>query len=166
MTTKQGPREQISIFKTNMPDSISRLAIHHDKEVRIFRGEHGELDEGLAGLLASLRAGHTDPDSVEHVYTQWVEEQGWQIVAVVRETAGEAGRYRTLIRIDEMSRRGEVFYVTIPGWSPETRVILFGDDVPEMVKLAFLNGQKRFHASVNLAAEEQDQLGIREWEID
>lgn len=55
------------------------------REVRVFQGQHGELEQALEGTLASLRSWHTHPDRVEALYAVWVEEEGWQVCVVLKD---------------------------------------------------------------------------------
>jgi hypothetical protein len=52
-------------------------------EIRTFEGEHGELDEAVAGLLASLQGGLLASELVEAVYSVWVENVGWRLCVVM-----------------------------------------------------------------------------------
>jgi hypothetical protein len=73
-----------TLHVSSQRETLTYMDIYKGGEILVFRGENGELDEALAGLLASLRAGQTDAAKVDSVYTSWVEEAGWEMCAVIR----------------------------------------------------------------------------------
>lgn len=87
----------------------------------------------------------------------------------VREFQGEylpsRRAWRTLVRVDDVEReRGLYFYVVVPGWDPSTIIRLRMADVPQAIRDK-VEPDARFHAQVNLGAENQADLFFSEWEL-
>jgi hypothetical protein len=72
--------------------------------------------------------------------------------------------WRTLIRID--SYDADCAYVIVPAWDPQQTVRLRLEHIPESVRKRILAGQERFHAQVNVGAEQNEDLFFESWELE
>lgn len=70
--------------------------------------------------------------------------------------------WRTLIRVDDV---GESFAdLIVPAWDSQCVIRLTLADIPANVRERIDSGQKRFHAEVNIGAEDTKDLYIINWE--
>lgn len=72
--------------------------------------------------------------------------------------------WRTLLRVDSIDSEKGYFYVVIPGWNPKEIVRLRLKDVPETIRTRVQQEQARFHARVNIGAENYEDLFFADWE--
>lgn len=75
--------------------------------------------------------------------------------------------WRTLISVDEIVNNEVESYVRfrIPGWSGTKTVRRFEEELPKSVWKQIVKGQIHFHAKVNIGAEEERDLTIKNWEL-
>ena len=70
--------------------------------------------------------------------------------------------WRTLVRVDEVTDGGYL-YAIVPAWSPQQKIRLSEDSLPEEI-LDLVEPGKRFHAQVNIGAESHEDLFFDDWE--
>ena len=70
--------------------------------------------------------------------------------------------WRTLVRVDEVTDGGYL-YAIVPAWSPQKKIRLHEDSLPEEI-LDLVEPGKRFHAQVNIGAESHEDLFFDDWE--
>ena len=70
--------------------------------------------------------------------------------------------WRTLIRVDDADN---VFaYLIVPAWNPQRVVRLLLSEIPTIIRQRIESGQERFHAKVNIGAEQAEDLYFTDWE--
>lgn len=71
--------------------------------------------------------------------------------------------WRALVRVEEVVKGEEYFYVVIPGWNPKEKIRLSVNDLTDPMRRLLAPG-RRFHAQVNLGAENYEELYFDSWE--
>jgi hypothetical protein len=69
--------------------------------------------------------------------------------------------WRTLLRV--VSKEDDKLRVVIPGWNPREQIEIPYNIIPPEI-LAGLEPGSRFHARVNIGAEEAEDLRFEGWE--
>jgi hypothetical protein len=67
------------------------------------------------------------------------------------------------VSLEEVVADGGYFYVVIPGWNPKEKIRLSVKDLTEAMRRLLTPG-RRFHAQVNLGAENYEELYFDSWE--
>lgn len=70
--------------------------------------------------------------------------------------------WRTLVRVDSFD--DNFVYVIIPAWDPRQTVRLTLAHLPKLIHERIRKGRKRFHAQVNVGAEQNEDLFFESWE--
>lgn len=73
--------------------------------------------------------------------------------------------WRTLVRVEEVERERGFFYVIVPGWNPRKKIRVSIEDLSDDIQ-RLVEPDKRFHAQVNVGAENHEDLYFDEWEVD
>ena len=71
--------------------------------------------------------------------------------------------WRTLVRVDNMDEERRGLTVVVPAWSTRTKIQLHFDDIPENIH-ELAEPDRRFHAHVNIGAEDSRDLYFCKWE--
>ena len=71
--------------------------------------------------------------------------------------------WRTLIRVAAVEEEGGYFHVVVPAWSPQKKIRLYNDSVPDGIR-GLLEPGRRFHAEVNIGAGSDGDLFFTSWE--
>ena len=74
--------------------------------------------------------------------------------------------WRTLVRVVDVDAvsTNQVVFVVIPAWNKDREVRLQIAELPKKIQ-ALLDPSKRFHAVVNIGAENHEDLFFEDWEI-
>ena len=71
--------------------------------------------------------------------------------------------WRTLVRVDDVSRDGGYCHVIVPGWNPHQAIRIYFEAIPRHVRRKLTSGL-RVHAKVNIGAESFEDVYFDEWE--
>ena len=109
-------------------------------------------------IPALLKPDELDPDNIARGFERCIQEFD--------------GRYqpsrkpwRTLVRVEEVEPDEDYFYVIISGWNPRKKIRVSLDDLPNNIR-PLVKPEKRFHAQVNVGAENHEDLYFDSWEAD
>jgi hypothetical protein len=106
-----------------------------------------------------LKVDELDPDNIAHGFETCIEEFAGRF-------RPHRKSWRTLIRVEDVERegpRGGYFYVVLPGWNDRIKVRIPFDDVPEEIR-PLVEVDRRFHAQVNVGAQQHEELYFWDWE--
>lgn len=70
--------------------------------------------------------------------------------------------HRTLVRVED--KNDETIFVVVPGWHPTEVVNVSRKDMPDFILKEVEKDNTRFHAVVNIGAEDHSDLYFDEWE--
>lgn len=73
--------------------------------------------------------------------------------------------WRTLIRFEGVAFNGD-YFVQVPGWSTRRYVRVARADVPQALRERVASGEIRCHAKANIGASDDDDLYIKDWELE
>ena len=71
--------------------------------------------------------------------------------------------WRTLVRVDDVSKDGGYCHVIVPAWNPHQAIRIYFQDIPQRVLMNLRTGL-RVHAQVNIGAESFEDVYFDEWE--
>jgi len=106
-----------------------------------------------------LKVDELDPDNIVHGFERCIEEFGGHF-------RPDRKSWRTLIRVEDIEREGPdggYFYVVLPGWNQRTKIRIRFEDVPDEIQ-PLVEVDRRFHAQVNVGAEQHEDLYFTDWE--
>jgi hypothetical protein len=106
-----------------------------------------------------LKVDELEPDNIAHGFERCIEEFGGHF-------RPDRKSWRTLIRVEDIeqgSPNGGYFYVVLPGWNQRTKIRICFDDVPKNI-IPLIEVDRRFHAQVNIGAEQHEELYFTDWE--
>ena len=112
----------------------------------------------LRYIPALLKTNSPDPGAFVEGLERCVEEMNESFLPVRRP-------WRSLVRVAEVNAEGGYFHVVVPGWSPQKKIRLYNDGVPDEI-LRRLEPGRRFHAQVNMGAGSAEELYFVSWEAD
>jgi hypothetical protein len=102
-----------------------------------------------------LKPSEIDPDSVVRGLAYCIDEFNGRFRQNRRPS-------RALVRVEDLDK--QLVYIVVPAFAPDEVIRIFASDLPGGIKKAIENGQRRFHAQVNLGADSHDQLFLESWE--
>lgn len=97
------------------------------------------------------------PETIEAGFRQCIAEFKGRVPASRK-------AWRSLIRVEDVDLGKGYFYVVVPSWNPHETISLRFMDVPQDIRSRIQNGQQRFHAQVNVGAENYEDLYFMDWE--
>ena len=106
-------------------------------------------------IPALLKTNSPEPKELEEAWEKSLGEIGGTFHPTRRP-------WRTLVRVDEVTDGGYL-YAIVPAWSPQRKIRLYKDSLPEEI-LDLVEPGKRFHAQVNIGAESHEDLFFDDWE--
>ena len=109
-------------------------------------------------IPAILKPDQLDPDNIARGFERCVQEFNGHFQPSRRP-------WRTLVRVEEVEAEWEYFYVVISGWSSREKIRISFDDLPCNFR-SLVKAEKRFHAQVNVGAENHEDLYFDSWEAD
>lgn len=112
----------------------------------------------LRYIPALLKTNSPDPEALYSGLKHCIEE----MKGAFRPTRRP---WRTLVRVAAIDQDGGYFHVVVPAWSPQKKIRLYNDSVPEEVQ-GLLEPGRRFHAEVNTGAGSDGDLFFVSWESD
>jgi hypothetical protein len=109
-------------------------------------------------IPALLKPDELDPDNIARGFERCIQEFDGQYQPSRKP-------WRTLVRVEEVEPGEDYFYVIISGWNPRKKIRVSFDDLPNDIR-SLVKLEKRFHAQVNVGAENHEDLYFDSWEAD
>ncbi len=103
-----------------------------------------------------LKTADLDPDSIKRGFQLCIDEFAGRFLPS-RQSA------RTLVRIDSVEEKDGYSYVVVPAWDDKIKIRINFDELPAQIKHRIVP-DARFHAKVNVDAENPDELFFDDWE--
>ena len=107
-------------------------------------------------IPAILKPNELDPDNIARGFERCVQEFNGLFQPSRKP-------WRTLVRVEEVELAGDYFYVIVPGWDPRQKMRVSIKDLPANMR-DLVRPDKRFHAHVNVGAENHEDLYFDKWE--
>ena len=112
----------------------------------------------LRYIPALVKTISPDPDTFVDAWAACVGEMNGRI-------RSSRKAWRTLVRIADVVADGRYFHAVVSAWRPHQKVRVYYDSVPDRVRM-LLRPDARFHALVNLGAEDAEDLFFDAWEAE